>query len=62
MAKAVVQRSWPDGETLLVEITVRASWPDAVAEVRQAAVRAYEDALEVTLARDIPADDEANGD
>lgn len=49
MAKVVVQRTWPDGENLLVEITVRNSFPDAVAEARQAAIKAYEDALEVTL-------------
>ena len=49
MAKVVVQRTWPDGENLLVD-TVRNSFPDAVAEARQAAIKAYEDALEVTLA------------
>lgn len=57
MARVVVQRTWPDGENLLIEIQVQNSFPDAVAEARQAAIRAYEDALEVTLAG-VDTDDE----
>jgi len=56
MARVVIQRTFPDGDNLLIEITVANSFPDSVAEARQAALRAYEDALEITVA---PADDEA---
>ena len=59
MAKVFVQRVWPDGETLTVSITVDNSFPDVVAEAKQAAVSAYEAALEISLAHD-DAHDEAD--
>lgn len=50
MASATVHREWADGEFLVVTIDADESFPDVVAEVRAAAVRAYKDALAVTLA------------
>lgn len=59
MASATVHREWPDGEFLAVTIDADESFPDAIAEVRQAVVRAYEDALEITLT---PIDTDADED
>lgn len=61
MAKVVVQRTWADGENLLIEVAVAASYPDAIAEAKQQALNAYAGALEITLASDAenaPAEDD----
>lgn len=50
MASATIHREWGEGDFIVITIDADESFPDAIAEVRQAVVRAYEDALEVTLA------------
>lgn len=57
MAKVMVQRVWPDGEVLTVSITVDDSFPDVIDEAKQAAIKAFEAALEISLAYDL-GDDE----
>lgn len=57
MAEVMIQRCWPDNETLTISVEVDASYPDAVAEAKQQAVNAYADALEVTLAAVLDDDD-----
>jgi hypothetical protein len=52
MAEAMIQRCWPDGETLTVSIEVTESFPDAVAEAEASCERLYAKALDVTLASD----------
>lgn len=61
MATVMIQREWPDGETLTISVDVDDSFPDVVAEAKQNAVNAYADALEVTLAAD-KADSDSEGD
>ena len=50
MASATVHREWSDGEFIVVTVDADESFPDAVDEVRAAVVRAYKEALAVTLA------------
>jgi hypothetical protein len=49
MAKVTVQRQWPDGDLLTIAIHVADSFPDTVNEARAAAIRAYAEALDVSL-------------
>lgn len=58
MAKVVVQRIWPDGENLLIEVAVASSYPDSIAEAKQQALNAYAGALEITLADSEPVEDD----
>jgi hypothetical protein len=49
MAEAMIQRVWPDGETLTISIETDASFPDALDEARMECRRLYAEALEITL-------------
>jgi hypothetical protein len=60
MAEAMIQRSWPDGETLTVSVEVEESFPDAVAECEASARRLYAEALGITLTTGL--DDTADED
>jgi hypothetical protein len=57
MAKVTVQRQWPDGDLLTIAIHVADSFPDTVNEARAAAIRAYAEALDVSLAADETSDE-----
>lgn len=50
MATVMIQRAWPDGETLTISVDVDESFPDVVAEAKRSAVAAYREALGITLA------------
>lgn len=50
MAKVTVHRQWPDGDTLRITIDVDASYPDSLDEAKLTALKAYSEALGVTLA------------
>lgn len=57
MAKVTVQRQWPDGDLLTIAIQVADSFPDTVNEARAAAIRAYAEALDLSLTADAEADE-----
>jgi hypothetical protein len=50
MAKVRIIQTWPDGDSLSVEVSVASSYPDAVAEARANARALWADALGITLA------------
>lgn len=52
MAKVIIQRVWEDGDCLTVSIRLENSYPDCVAEGVGAAVRAYKEALEISVGPD----------
>ena len=60
MATVTVQRSWPDGDVLTVEIEIENDYPDALAEAKRTALNAYEEALLATVA--LGDDDEEAGE
>ena len=49
MAKVMVQRGWPDGDSLTIVVNAATSYPDALAEASRTALNAYAEALGVTL-------------
>lgn len=59
MARVTVTRQWPDDDGLRVEVTVAESFPDAVDEAVNGALRAYREALGLTVSTFEP---EADGD
>lgn len=50
MAKVTIQRRWPDGDVLAIEIKAESNYPDALAEAKRTALNTYAEALGVTLA------------
>lgn len=50
MGKVTIQRTWPDGGVLAIEIAADTSYPDALDQARKVAIDAYREALGVTLA------------
>lgn len=49
MARVRVTHTWPDGDSLAVEVSVSESYPDAVAEARANAKALWSDVLGVTV-------------
>ena len=47
MARVTVDRTWPDGDHIVVSVTVEGSFPDAVAEARTNARRLYAEVMNV---------------
>ena len=60
MATVTIQRNFPDGDVLTVEIEIENEYPDALNEAKVAALNAYEQALLATLA--LCDDDEGEGE
>lgn len=50
MAKVTIQRRWPDGDCLAIEIKAETNYPDALDEAKRTAINAYREALGVTTA------------
>lgn len=51
--KVTIQRRWPDGDVLAIEIKAETSYPDVLAEAKRTALDAYAEALGVTTAADV---------
>lgn len=49
MASVTIVRSWADDDELTISIEVDASYPDALDQARASAIRAYSDALGITV-------------
>lgn len=48
MAKVTIQRRWPDGDVLAIEIRAESCYPDALDQARKVALDTYREALGVT--------------
>jgi hypothetical protein len=49
MAKMSLTRRWPDGDALCIEVKAGDSYADALDEARVVLLRAYREALDVTV-------------
>lgn len=50
MAKVLIQRVFPDGDSLTVQINAETSYPDALAEAKATAIAAFTEATGIILA------------
>jgi hypothetical protein len=57
MAEVTITRRWPDTETLSVTVEADSTYPDHLDQARAIAVRTYAEALDVTLATEVPEDE-----